>query len=93
MLGERDNMIYRTQTDSYWDYTYRSSPLSEIIMRRYESKIRKLAYIKWEQAGKPEGQDLEFWFIAEKDIQEKNMLFSRELSQSALPDYSNEGYK
>jgi Protein of unknown function (DUF2934) len=30
--------------------------------------ISKLAYQKWEQAGKPEGRDLEFWLAAEKEF-------------------------
>lgn len=53
----------------------------------YEFKIRKLAQIKWEAAGKPEGRDLEFWFAAEKEQHEKDMRFSGALPVSALPNY------
>lgn len=31
-------------------------------------KIEKLAYYKWEAAGRPEGQDMRFWEEAEKEI-------------------------
>lgn len=53
----------------------------------YESKIRKLAHTKWEEAGKPEGRDLEFWFAAEKEQHEKDMRFYGVLPVSALPNY------
>jgi len=31
------------------------------------SELTKLAYEKWERAGKPDGKDKEFWDEAEKD--------------------------
>jgi hypothetical protein len=31
-------------------------------------QIRKLAYLKWEQAGKPEGDGIEFWLEAEREL-------------------------
>ena len=33
-----------------------------------ESKIRELAYEKWESAGCPEGDGVEFWLAAERQI-------------------------
>jgi hypothetical protein len=34
-------------------------------------QIRELAYLKWEQAGRPSGRDTEFWLAAEKELREK----------------------
>jgi len=31
-------------------------------------KIRQLAYLKWEAAGKPEGSDRFFWLEAEREL-------------------------
>ncbi len=33
-----------------------------------EQKIRELAYKLWEQAGKPEGRDIEFWDTALQEL-------------------------
>ncbi len=35
-----------------------------------EEQIRTRAYELWEEAGKPEGRDDEFWFLAEKGLAE-----------------------
>ncbi|MGH8426349.1 MAG: DUF2934 domain-containing protein [Pseudomonas fluorescens] len=37
-----------------------------------EQKIREAAYRLWEKQGKPQGQDLEHWFTAEKSSGEEN---------------------
>ena len=37
-----------------------------------ESQIRELAYYKWEAAGRPDGQDAQFWDEAEKEVDEIN---------------------
>ena len=34
----------------------------------HEEEIRPLAYRKWEEAGRPEGDGVEFWLVAEKKI-------------------------
>ena len=34
-----------------------------------EALIRKRAHELWEQAGKPEGRDKEFWLLAEKELE------------------------
>ena len=65
----------------------------EKVKAIYESKIRKLAQIRWEEAGKPEGRDLEFWLSAERDQHEKDMLFGGVLPVSALPDYGSKDQK
>lgn len=33
-------------------------------------KVRELAYYKWEQAGYPSGDGVDFWLQAEADVQE-----------------------
>lgn len=35
-----------------------------------EDRIRDRAYALWEAAGRPEGQDKEFWRLAEKELAE-----------------------
>lgn len=35
-----------------------------------QQEIRQTAYRKWEQAGKPEGQEMEFWLDAEREMEE-----------------------
>jgi len=55
----------------------------------YESKIKRLAKIKWQEAGEPERRDLEFWLSAEKEQRDKDMRFFGALSESALPNYDN----
>lgn len=34
-----------------------------------EDAIRERAYLAWEKAGYPEGDGVEFWIAAEKDLQ------------------------
>jgi len=36
-----------------------------------EDQIRIRAKELWEQAGKPQGRDDEFWLLAERDLKEK----------------------
>jgi hypothetical protein len=33
-----------------------------------EQAIRELAYFKWEAAGRPEGDGVQFWLAAERDL-------------------------
>ena len=35
-----------------------------------EAEVRLLAYLKWEEAGKPEGRSEEFWLSAEEYLEE-----------------------
>ena len=37
-----------------------------------EEEIRARAHELWEQAGKPEGREDEFWLLAEKDLSERS---------------------
>jgi hypothetical protein len=41
-----------------------SSPASEIC----EEDVRTRAYLKWEAAGRPDGDGLDFWVDAEREI-------------------------
>ena len=36
-----------------------------------DEQIKIRAHELWEQAGKPESRDIEFWHLAEQDLQEK----------------------
>jgi hypothetical protein len=36
-----------------------------------EEQIRMRAHELWEQAGKPDGREDEFWHLAERDLQER----------------------
>ena len=45
-----------------------------------EEQIRARAHELWEQAGKPEGREDEFWLLAEKDLSER----SREQPESKI---------
>ncbi len=38
------------------------------MMTYSEMQIRDRAYALWEQAGRPEGQDKEFWAMAEQEL-------------------------
>jgi hypothetical protein len=55
-----------------------------------EEQIRARAHELWEQAGKPEGRDDEFWLPAEKDLSERTPAQPADkpekpdLSQSAI---------
>ena len=51
-----------------------------------ETIIRDRAYALWEAAGRPEGQDKEFWSAAERELAEQSGLDrSAEASQTELP--------
>ena len=48
-----------------------NNPLDEVIPdpgRPSEDSIRDRAYRKWEDAGRPEGRDQEFWAEAEREV-------------------------
>lgn len=47
-----------------------------------EQEIREAAYRLWEKEGKPQGQDLEHWFTAEKSADEED--FDRSTPGSTL---------
>lgn len=48
-----------------------------------EQKIREAAYRLWEKDGKPQGQDLEHWFTAEKAAGEEDFDSSTSGSTTA----------
>jgi Protein of unknown function (DUF2934) len=47
-----------------------------------DEQIRIRAHELWQQAGKPEGRDNEFWHLAERDLQEKRDRLE------PIPEYS-----
>lgn len=51
-----------------------SNPLDEVIPDRggaSEDAIRGRAYAKWDEAGRPEGRDDEFWAEAERELKDE----------------------
>ncbi|WP_408600443.1 DUF2934 domain-containing protein [Pseudomonas sp. PLMAX] len=59
-----------------------------------EQKIREAAYRLWEKDGKPQGQDLEHWFTAEKAAGEEDFdsssAGSTQGSETALQSSSDD---
>jgi hypothetical protein len=35
-----------------------------------DEKVRERAYVLWEQAGRPEGRSLHFWFLAIREFED-----------------------
>jgi hypothetical protein len=52
-----------------------------------DERVRVRAHQLWEQAGKPEGRDEEFWLQAENEVREMEDLreIAREPPPSVLP--------
>lgn len=51
-----------------------------------EDRIRDRAYALWDQAGRPDGNDKEFWHLAEKQLSEGSGVDqSEEDSEVGLP--------
>jgi hypothetical protein len=40
------------------------------MSQAHEDQIRDLAYVLWDEAGRPDGQDREFWSRAERQLSE-----------------------
>lgn len=40
----------------------------KVVNESKKEKIQKVAYMKWEAAGQPSGNELHFWLEAEKEI-------------------------
>ena len=51
-----------------------------------EQKIREAAYRLWEKQGKPQGQDLENWFTAEKSAGEEDSANTTSSVPSSQPE-------
>jgi Protein of unknown function (DUF2934) len=49
-----------------------------------DEEIRARAHRLWEQAGKPEGRDQEFWYQAEQELKEMEDL--REIATEPPPN-------
>jgi hypothetical protein len=50
-------------------------PLVEVYMAT-EEEVRKMAYALWEQEGRPEGRDLEFYFRAQPLLEKRKAVVS-----------------
>jgi hypothetical protein len=37
-------------------------------LEEHEKQVRELAYLKWEQAGYPESDGVQFWLEAENEV-------------------------
>lgn len=63
-------------SDDYWEQyskrkdepEFHDSGISFHFSVVTEEEIRQLAYLKWEQAGKPEGNSDYFWNLAEQEL-------------------------
>lgn len=53
-----------------------------------EQKTREAAYRLWEKQGKPQGQDLEHWFTAERSVGEEE---SGNSTSESTPSRESEG--
>ena len=68
------------QTEAMRDWDYQSAPPPAgretpplkgeptVIDRVREESIRELAYAKWEAAGRPAGDGVQFWLEAEREL-------------------------
>lgn len=68
---------FQTQAVREWDYQSapprdgRETPLRDeptVAARVHEKAIRELAYAKWEAAGRPAGDGVQFWLEAEREL-------------------------
>jgi hypothetical protein len=59
-----------------------------------EQKIREAAYRLWDKQGRPQGQDLEHWFTAEKlEVEEDaNNATTESMISSEDPDLAEENF-
>ena len=60
---------YRSEAMRDWDY--QSAPQAgepSVAARVRERAIRELAYAKWEAAGRPAGDGVQFWLEAEREL-------------------------
>lgn len=59
-----------------------------------EQKIREAAHRLWEKQGRPQGQDLEHWFAAEKlEVEEDtNDATTESMISSKDPDLADENF-
>ena len=63
-------MIDPHSIDSPMHTTPSRHSLPRVRAANGEDRTRALAYLLWEQAGRPEGQDVAFWLTAERQLRE-----------------------
>lgn len=58
-----------------------------IALYRYHKKIQELAYYNWEQAGQPKNNDKEYYYAAQKKVEQyidtKSMSMGKEIKEQA----------
>jgi len=54
-----------------------------------EAEIRELAYQKWEQAGRPEGDGKNFWLEAEKEVDVRSRNYWKQFAYPVYPKVPN----
>ena len=70
MLTAKEPVLKKQQSQSQ----FQSQPKPPVPQRQlvdassHEDEIRPLAYRKWEEAGRPAGDGVQFWLAAEKEI-------------------------
>lgn len=57
-----------------FDFMKMNKYFRDIEFRIKQKEIEKIAYFLWENAGKPEGKDLEFWLLAERKHENSRLL-------------------
>ncbi|HET6572235.1 MAG TPA: DUF2934 domain-containing protein [Fimbriiglobus sp.] len=69
--------VFQTEAVREWDHQSAPSPVGPEAplrgeptgaARRREQAIRELAYAKWEEAGRPPGDGVQFWLAAEREL-------------------------
>lgn len=53
-----------------------------------EPEIQHAAYFLWEEAGRPEGRDMEIWFAAKEFLKHRTPASGRRLRGPALENLS-----
>lgn len=55
-------------------------------------QIRQTAYFLWEQAGRPDGQAMEYWLLA-KQMHQRQLAYDRWLAEGAPHDKSDQHWR
>ena len=48
----------------------------------FEQRVREAAYVLWQEAGSPQGQDERFWRLAERNVRAEEMEYDSALEDS-----------
>jgi len=68
-MGEKVNKVREMiQVGPIWPLHPDRKPVRTYDLFPRASEIKKLAYVKWQQAGSPEGDGVKYWLEAEKEL-------------------------